>query len=112
MSKLQYICNHQRGLMVEYEVTITISSDILDEYIKWLKEHIEDMLKIDGFISSKYYRVDVLDKHIVCVRYLVQSKKHLQNYIDNQSKAMRSSFKEEFKDKFEISRRVLVEGDI
>ncbi len=98
--------------MVEYEVTITISSDILAEYTAWLKSHIEEMLLVDGFMSAKYFKVDVLDKHIVCVRYLVESKSKLENYISMKSKEMRSSTKEEFSGKFEISRRILIEGDI
>lgn len=98
--------------MVEYEVTITISKDILDDYLDWLKEHVSDMLAIDGFEDAKFYLVEVQEKHVACVRYIVKSKEVLENYIQNIAPTMRSSYKEEFEDKFEIKRRVLTKGDI
>jgi hypothetical protein len=98
--------------MVEYEVTIKISNDILDDYLEWLKEHVKEMLQLEGFNDAKFYLVDVQDKKIVCVRYFVESKEVLENYIKNVAPLMRNKFKPEFENKFEISRRVLVEGDI
>jgi len=98
--------------MVEYEVTIKVQNEIYKNYLIWLKEHIQEMLKVEGFISAKYYTVDVLGENIVCVRYLVESKEMLQKYITETSKNMRGSYKIEFENKFKISRRILHEGDI
>ena len=98
--------------MVEYEVTITISNDILDDYLKWLKLHIVEMLELDGFEDAKYYLVDIQGKQVVCVRYFVKSKEILEAYIKNVAPKMRNSSKDKFKERVEISRRVLIEGDI
>ncbi|OUR97893.1 hypothetical protein A9Q84_06770 [Halobacteriovorax marinus] len=98
--------------MVEYEVTINVQEEIFDAYMIWLKDHIKEMLTIEGFSDAKYYNVDVANEKIVCVRYFVESKELLQKYLDETSKKMRKSYKNEFENKFSISRRILNEGDI
>ena len=43
-------------MSVLYQVNLCVDSSICDEYILWLKEHIEQMLQIDGFIKADLYR--------------------------------------------------------
>lgn len=98
--------------MVEYEVTMKIQEEIFLEYEKWLKEHVDEMLKVEGFTSAKYYTVNIRNEKIFCVRYYVESRELLEKYISENSNEMRGNYRNQFEDKFEISRRILKEGDI
>jgi len=35
--------------MIVYEVNLQIDSEVADEYAKWLKPHIEQILELEGF---------------------------------------------------------------
>ncbi|WP_127717549.1 DUF4286 family protein [Halobacteriovorax sp. HLS] len=98
--------------MIEYEVTIQIETDVLDQYLKWLKEHINEMLKVKGISDAKIFNVEVLEQKVICIRYLFDSKVSLDNYLLNIAPSMRSKVSENLKGKYKISRRVLIEGDI
>ena len=36
---------------VVYEVNLTVRQEVAAEYCDWLKHHIVEMMKIDGFLS-------------------------------------------------------------
>lgn len=98
--------------MIEYEVTIQIETDILDEYLVWLKGHIKEMLKIEGITDAKIFKVEVLGEKVICIRYLFDSKTSLDNYLLHIAPSMQNQVSENLKGKYKISRRVLIEGDI
>ena len=98
--------------MVEYEVTITVEKEIFDDYMVWLKEHISEMLKLEGFKDASFYHVDVLNSQVICVRYEVESRELLEGYIKNQAQRMRAQSNQNFVGKYSISRRILFKGDI
>ena len=79
--------------MIIYEVNIQVAKKIYTNYIKWLDMHILDMLHFDGFLQSKKF----LDKKhsnnqymYVSVHYYLKSIKHLDNYLNNNAKNMRT----------------------
>ena len=41
--------------MLIYEVNLTVDEDIATEYSTWLREHIREMLTIDGFEAAAWY---------------------------------------------------------
>ena len=94
--------------MIIYEIDITIKNNIYSEYIIWLKNHIEEMLKFNGFESSNSYLYDAnnLEKKIL-IHYYIKDKKYLNNYFNIHASKMQSNFPEHFQSNITIKRRVL-----
>jgi len=100
--------------MIIYEVNIKIPQSIFDSYIVWLKDHIKEMLTIEGFVKNKIYVEESKSKNnaYVCVHYYIKSFKYYDSYIKKYSTKMRNVSNKEFCDKIEINRRVLNENDL
>ena len=41
--------------MILYEVNLEISNEIFDDYMAWLRPHIQEMLRFQGFIKADIY---------------------------------------------------------
>lgn len=91
--------------MVLYEVNIKVDSSIFQEYMSWLKLHLLEMLKIDGFKTARNF-IDI-DSNEVVVHYEIESEEKLENYFNKQAAAMRKGTIDKFGDKIAITRRVL-----
>ncbi|MCY4523879.1 MAG: DUF4286 family protein [Halobacteriovoraceae bacterium] len=92
--------------MIVYEVNLTIEREILDDFNRWLKEHVKEILEFPGFDRAEIYMEEELENSI-SVRYFLQKREDLQNYLDNHAKKMRGKGIEKFKDKFSAQRRIL-----
>lgn len=99
--------------MILYEVNIDIKANIFDEYIKWLENHIKEMLLIDGFLRAKTFQnfTDIQesknkDKQVI-VQYEVQCLDKLNQYFNNQASKMRTQTRDLFGNNLVITRRVL-----
>jgi hypothetical protein len=100
--------------MVLYEVNIEVDSNILNNYLIWLKKHLQEMLTIDGFKTAKIlmdidYENCIADFNykMVVVLYEVESEVKVNNYFQNQAPKMRQQTIDTFGDKVRVSRRVL-----
>ena len=96
--------------MIIYEVNIQVAEKIYTKYIEWLDSHIIDMLRFEGFLKSKKF----LDKNhsnneymYITVHYYLKSLKHLENYLNNNAKKMRTISDEKFINNITITRRLL-----
>ena len=96
--------------MIIYEVNIQVAEKIYTKYIEWLDSHIIEMLRFEGFLKSKKF----LDKNYsnneymyITVHYYLKSLKHLENYLNNNAKKMRTISDEKFINNITITRRVL-----
>jgi len=104
--------------MLIYEVNLTVDEAIATEYSTWLREHIREMLKLDGFEAAAWYsRSDDIDalpgddapagpRHWT-IHYQVASQDHLQHYFDDAAERMRQDGKDRFGDQFTAERRIL-----
>eukprot|EP01084_Bolivina_argentea_P288447 495078_1 len=99
---------------VIYEVNFEIEKDVANDYMKWLKGHLNEMIiGIDGFISYKinsFERVkDDNDVDIVrrVVHWKVASQELLQKYFDTKAKQYRTAYPLIFKNRFKAWRRVI-----
>ena len=98
--------------MIIYEVDICIQKSIYKEYIIWLNNHIEKMLKIDGFSHfEKYKTINEESVQHVIIHYYVENMKKLENYFSNFAKFMRNDGTELFKENITIKRRILKQCD-
>merc|ERR1712226_1273230 len=106
--------------MVYYEVNLTIDDEILEDYKKWLKSHIDDMLKIPGFVSYKIYhhsqingtKIENPQKSQITIIYKLESKEQLEQYFEIYAPKMRGGGTEKFGGKFSAFRRVFEEGQL
>lgn len=97
--------------MIIYEVNLLIENNIFSDFKNWLKEHIAEMLMLDGFIEAKVLTDAAsetnTDKKILIVQYLVASLKDLQKYFDHSAKIMRQKGFDKFGKQFAAERRIL-----
>lgn len=95
--------------MVIYEVNLSIGLDIYNEYMTWLKKHVEDIVSYDGFYEYKIYSDNEKgsDKKKIIVHYKVSSLSKLQDYFSNHAAQTRQEAIERFGNKFSATRRVL-----
>lgn len=90
-----------------YEVNVEVEKEIFQEYIKWLKEkHFGELLKVDGFQTATLYFVEGTESSVSC-QYKVENREKLENYFNNEAKAMRQDGIDRFGTKFKATRRVL-----
>ena len=94
--------------MVVYEVNLKVENDLYDAYRDWLLEHIEQMLKFDGFSG---YNLSINTEHqdgfkLLTVWYYLETMTALDDYLENHSKEMRDDGVKKFGNKFSASRRI------
>lgn len=95
--------------MILYEVNLSISNEIADDYMTWLKPHIQAMLKFEGFIKAELYQNTEQEdgKTNVVASYYVDNEHNLQAYISEMSADMRADGIKRFGDKCVATRRIL-----
>lgn len=104
--------------MLIYEVNLTVDGSIASDYSTWLREHIRDMMKIDGFEAAAWYvRSDdadtipngdeVTDPREWTIHYQVRDAAALQSYFDNEAEDMRRDGSERFGESVKADRRIL-----
>lgn len=96
--------------MIIYQVTLTINKEIFNEYLEWLKEHIQEMLCVEGFIDSKILQPILEEQsdalNTLCVLYTVENEFYLKQYFEKQASAMRAQGEQKFGKKFSATRAV------
>lgn len=94
--------------MIQYEVNLKISNDVLTDYMQWLNQHIQEMLTFSGFINAtslQEYNIDNTHFTHITVSYTLASKEHLEEYFKNHAEHMRAQGLEKFPGKFSATRR-------
>jgi len=102
-------------MVVVYEVNIAAEKDIVEKYETWLKKHIKDMLKFEGFLSAELFtrkpEDEGLDKQderkLFTMQYRLKDRKALDNYLTNHAPTMRQEGIQLFGNKFSATRRIL-----
>ena len=95
--------------MFIYEVNLSIETALETSFIPWLKTHINEMLKFDGFIDASLF-IDAENNHTSknwVVQYKVESMAHLEDYFSLHVKRMRKEALDRFSDGFTATRRIL-----
>lgn len=98
--------------MVIYEVNLKIANNIYNEYMKWLKNHVNEMIKFDGFkhVEIGLVREETEKSHKnVRVAYGIDSEKHLDTYFLQHAENMRADAVAKFGDQFSATRRVITD---
>lgn len=95
--------------MIIYEVNLDIKSEIYDEFLNWLKTHIEEVLQFNGFKKAKIFSEEInsdntIRKLTIC--YDLDSRISLQEYFDNHATKMRKLTLDKFGDNVKAFRRI------
>lgn len=104
--------------MLLYEVNLTVDGEVAPRYSSWLREHIREMLALDGFEAAVWYaRNDDGDSvpdpdeptgsRAWTVQYQVRDRAALQAYFDEHADEMREQGAQQFGDHVTTDRRVL-----
>lgn len=97
--------------MITYEVNLDIDVRLRDDYLAWLRAHVDEMLAFDGFESVVIEEVldpaSTAGRFILCVRYQVHGQANLDDYFAHHAPRMREDGIARFGDGFKATRRVL-----
>lgn len=99
---------------VVYEVNIEVERDYAEAYREWLQRHIDEILRLDGFVSAVVFVPDdagvpVVEGRVqITALYTLESKEHLQDYFVHHAARMRAEGLRRFGEYMTATRRVLV----
>lgn len=97
-------------MSIIYEVNLEVDSALLPEYRRWLTQHIEDMVSLEGFIDAVCFAVlepSAPERTGFCVHYRLQDQDALDHYMAHHAERMRADGLARFGDRVSASRRVL-----
>lgn len=97
--------------MLIYNVTITLDTDIEQDWRNWMTEtHIPDVMMTGMFISYRFNRLlnhEHTDAEIYTVQYLAKDMDHLQRYLEEFAAPLQKEHKERYDGKYAIFRTVM-----
>ena len=92
--------------MIHYEVNLELDPSIMADFMTWLPDHIEEVLRIQGFKNAHIFE-DTDHTQKIIVIYELESLTELQNYFDHYAKEMREKTSQRFGEKVRATRRAL-----
>lgn len=98
--------------MLIYEVNLQIQPSIYAAYRQWLTLHIQQVLQFSGFQKAEVFEYKEADSNskCLCVHYHVAALENLQHYLDHHATALRQDAIDQFGDKFQANRRILIQA--
>ncbi len=98
-------------MTVIYEVNLHIAAPVADAFADWLPGHVEEMLALPGFIDAVIARDEPTDDEATTwsVRYRLQDRQSLDDYLAQHSERMRAEGLARFADHMRATRRILTE---
>lgn len=94
-----------------YEVTVTIEPQAREDYLAWLKPHVREILKLDGFLDAAIW-IDSEDPCAITSAYIVRDRAAMDAYLAGPAAAFRADGVERFGDKMSAKRRMLERIDL
>ncbi|MCK5746831.1 MAG: DUF4286 family protein [Oricola sp.] len=91
---------------VYYEVVTTVAPEIRDAYLDWLGPHVDELLRIDGFVSGEIF-VNTENELEITSSYRLRDMAAMNAYLEGPAKAMRADGVSRFGDKIQARRRIL-----
>ncbi|HQQ95112.1 MAG TPA: DUF4286 family protein [Bacteroidia bacterium] len=98
--------------MYIYSVTVNISKEAHDEWLKWMKDvHIADVMKTGCFVDSHMYELLYVEDegHTYSVQYRFLELADLDRYQKLHAPGLQAEHSGRFKDQFAAFRTVLKE---
>lgn len=96
--------------MITYEVNINVNQDIYSAYHAWLLTHVKTILQYAGFKKAEIGLImdnENINEKKLRINYIVDSLKHLEDYLLHHAPHMRAEAVQQFSDQFTITRRII-----
>jgi hypothetical protein len=96
--------------MFIYNVTVNISDDVHQRWLKWMKEeHIPAVMKSECFIDSQILKVLYVEDegHTYSIQYKFLEMADIEKYQKEFAPALQKEHAEKFKDKYAAFRTLL-----
>lgn len=96
--------------MYIYNVTINVTDDVHDEWLKWMQEfHIPEVMKTGCFIDQRMLKIlNVEDEGTTySVQYTFLNISDMEEYKQKHAPALQKQTTDKFKDKFVAFRTIL-----
>jgi quinol monooxygenase YgiN len=97
--------------VIVYEVSIEVDRAAADAYADWLRDHVAQILRIDGFLQAqRHERCDLpadAPRRSFVIVYRVRDQAALDAYFADHAAALRADGERRFGGRFSASRRVL-----
>ncbi len=97
-------------MMFIYNVTVNISDDIQNEWVKWMREiHIPDVMKTGCFVDSQMVKVLYVEDegHTYSVQYKFLEMVDMERYQKEFAPKLQAEHTAKFKDKYAAFRTLL-----
>jgi hypothetical protein len=97
-----------------YEVTFNVDREIVDQFDAWLKQHVEDMLRLPGVYQAEVFEEQEDDDGRArrVLQFFFSGYPELEGYISEQAAVDRQSAVDRFNGRFGIKSRVLRQSGI
>jgi quinol monooxygenase YgiN len=92
--------------MVVYEVNLTVDPSISEDFLAWLKGHVEEMLEFDGFLGAEIFAAEGASPPQYTVHYRLTDRQKLENYFQRHAQRMREDGLRRFPERFSATRRI------
>lgn len=95
--------------MTIYEVNLTVQDHVAAAYLTWLREHIAQILRLDGFRYASLSEAEgaAPGTHAFVVHYYLDDRESLEEYFTHHAAALRQDGIDRFGDTFSATRRVM-----
>jgi hypothetical protein len=94
-----------------YNVTVKVTKDISQEWLKWMKEvHIPDVMATGLFLENKVCKIlhDEEDGDTFAIQYFCKNMNDFQTYQENHAKALQKDHADRYQNKY-LAFRTLME---
>jgi len=97
-----------------YNVTINVSDDVHQEWLKWMKEtHMPDVMRSGCFVDNQILKVLYVEDegHTYSIQYRFLEISDIERYQKEYAQALQTETAKRFKDKFAAFRTILQQVD-
>lgn len=97
--------------MLVYEVNVEVERELRDDYLAWLRPHIDEICALEGFTGALCFEVQDPAPRPgrvgLCVQYRLVDAAALEAYLRDHAPRLRADGVARFGERFSASRRVL-----
>ncbi len=95
--------------MIIYEVNLSISGEIKEDFLKWLPSHVEELLALPGFDSAySFTQLEPSSTNFnMVIQYHLEDLKSLNSYFDQNAERLKQQTFDRFGNSFTANRRIL-----
>lgn len=96
--------------MIIYAVELDLDAALRTEYLAWLRDHVQAMLALPGFLDAKILaRTEpppAPGRYVLCVHYQLRDRAAWEGYLTHHAPAMRAAGLARFGTRVAASRRL------